>query len=66
MLAVLDRIVEVTQHDTDAVLVGDVQWEELDHVEVFDLDGWQIEVAGSVKRRVPVETDSLAGVRDIT
>lgn len=37
MLAVLDRIVEMTEDDSDAVLVCHVEREELDHVEIFDL-----------------------------
>jgi hypothetical protein len=37
VLAVLDRIVEMTEDDSDAVFVRHVEREELDHVEVFDL-----------------------------
>jgi hypothetical protein len=37
MLAVLNRIVEMTQHNTDRVFIRHVEGEELNHVEVLDL-----------------------------
>lgn len=37
MLAVLDCVVNVRQNDPDRFLVGHVQRQKLDHVEVLDL-----------------------------